>query len=402
VLLGDGGTPIRAIGISMDVTAQRSLEAQYLQSQKMEVVGQLAGGVAHDFNNLLTAILGYCELLLADMSPDDPRSADVREIHVAGTRAAGLTRQLLTFSRKQIIEPTLVDLGDIVAGMRTMLERLIGEPVRIVVHRETPRTPIKADRGQVEQVLMNLALNARDAMPDGGVLSVETSIVALDASTRPDVAPGPYATLTVTDTGSGMTREVQERLFEPFFTTKPVGKGTGLGLATVQSIVERSDGFVDVHSEVGRGTAIKIGFPLASATDASLPPAASTPKPRFGTQTVLVVEDADGLRELTTKLLKRLGYSVLVAASADQALRLFETHPDIDVVLTDVVMPGASGVELTKWLVERRPGLKVIYMSGYTEDAIVHHGVLNDGIAFLHKPFTSATLAQKLRDVLDS
>jgi two-component system cell cycle sensor histidine kinase/response regulator CckA len=404
VHLNEHGEPVRGVGISLDVTESRRLEEQYRQAQKMEAIGRLAGGVAHDFNNLLTVILGHCELLLDNLDPDDPRQTDVTEIQKAGASAAGLTRQLLAFSRKEIIELTLLDLNVVVADMRAMLGRLIGEDVTVVLGLRPERAAVKADRGQVEQIVMNLAVNARDAMPRGGTLTIETANVELDehyAKTHLSVTPGPYVVLTVTDTGTGMTQQVQARLFEPFFTTKGPGKGTGLGLATVHGIVSRSGGSVNVYSEVGRGTSFKVYFPRADAAEMSSDAPPPVARPRAGGQTVLVVEDADGLRELIRRLLQRHGYTVLVAANADEALRLFEQHASIDLLLTDVVMPGASGPELTRHLLERRPALKVLYMSGYTEEAIVQHGVLNPGIAFLHKPFTSDTLGRKIREVLD-
>jgi two-component system cell cycle sensor histidine kinase/response regulator CckA len=402
-ILLEHGQPVRGVGISLDVTERRALEAQYLQAQKMEAVGRLAGGVAHYFNNLLTAILGYCDLLLTDLDPVDPRHADIREIHKAGTRAAGLTRQLLAFSRKQIIEPTRLDLNDLVAGLREMLGRLIGEDVELVLRLGAGLAAVQADRGQVEQIVMNLAINARDAMPTGGTLTIDTANVDLDehdATVHFSVKPGTYAALTISDTGTGMTPEVQARLFEPFYTTKEVGKGTGLGLATVHGIVTQCGGSARVYSEVGKGTSFNVYLPRADAgLDVDAPSLVA--RPHVGGETVLVVEDAEELRELSTRLLQRQGYHVLVASNASEALRVFEQHPVIDVILTDVVMPGASGPELTRQLTDRRPLLKVIYMSGYTEDAIVHHGVLKPGIAFLHKPFTSDTLGRKIREVLD-
>jgi PAS domain S-box-containing protein len=404
VLLGEHGEPVRGVGISMDVTDRRMLEEQYQQAQKMEAVGRLAGGVAHDFNNLLTVILGYCELLLTDFKSGDPHHADIAEIQKAGSRAGGLTRQLLAFSRKQIIEPTLLDLNVVATDMRAMLGRLIGEDVKVVLALRPALAPVKADRGQVEQIVMNLAVNARDAMPNGGTLTIGTANVELDeryAKTHGTMKPGPYVALTVTDTGTGMTPEVQARLFEPFFTTKEVGKGTGLGMATVYGIVARSGGSVSVSSEIGKGTSFKVYLPRAEAADMVTQAPAPAAPARAGTQTVLVVEDEDGLRELAKRLLLRQGYIVLVAANADEAVRLFEANQSIDVLLTDVVMPGASGPELTRRLVEQRPALRVIYMSGYTEDAIVQHGVLEPGIAFLNKPFTSETLGQRIRDVLE-
>ena len=404
VVLGEQGEPLRAVGVCLDVTERRTLEEQFHQAQKMEAVGQLAGGVAHDFNNLLTVILGFCELLLADRDPDGRRQGDIAEIQKAGARAAGLTRQLLAFSRKQIIEPTALDLNAVVADLRGMLGRLIGEDVKVILALRPELASVKADRGQVEQVVMNLVVNARDAMPKGGTLTIETANVELDehyAKTHLTVKPGPYVALTVTDTGTGMTPDVQARLFEPFFTTKELGKGTGLGMATVHGIVTRSGGSVGVYSEVGRGTSFKVYFPRMDATEMIVNTPAPMARPRAETETVLLVEDEDGLRELAKRLLQQQGYTVLVAADADEALQLFEQNRSIDVVLTDVVMPGGSGPDLTSKLVERRPGLRVIYMSGYTDDAIVQHGVLKPGIAFLNKPFTSETLGRKIREVLD-
>ena len=404
VHFGEHGEPVRAVGITLDVTERHTLEGQYQQAQKMDALGRLAGGVAHDFNNLLTAILWHCEMLLADLNPGDPRQPDITEIQKAGTRAAGLTRQLLAFSRKQIVEPTVLDLNEVMGEMRGMLERLIGEDVKVVVGLQPELAPVKADRGQVEQIVMNLAVNARDAMPRGGTLTIETANVELDehyTTTHLAVTPGPYVALTVTDTGTGMTPQVQARLFEPFFTTKEVGKGTGLGLATVHGIVKQSGGSVNVYSEVDRGTSFKVYFPRAGAAEIVVAAPPPVPGPLSGAQTVLVVEDADALRELTRRLLQRQGYTVLVAANAEEALGLFERHAGIDVLLTDIVMPGASGPELTQQLMERRPSLKAIYMSGYTQDAIVQHGVLNSGIAFLHKPFTAKALGWKIREVLD-
>jgi two-component system cell cycle sensor histidine kinase/response regulator CckA len=399
------GHVIGVLIIFEDITERRTLEAQYQQAQKMEAIGRLAAGVAHDFNNLLTVIVGYCELLLADLNPNDIRKADIAEIHKAGVRAAGLTRQLLAFSRKEIIQPTLLDLGAVLTDMRAMLVPLIGEDVKVVLALRPELALIKADRGQIDQIVMNLAVNARDAMPRGGTLTIEAANVELDedaATPQPGVQPGPYVALTMTDTGVGMTPQVQARLFEPFFTTKEPGKGTGLGLATVHGIVLRNGGSISISSEVGRGTSFTVYFPRADAAEmvVEVPPPAA--RPPVGARTVLVVEDADELRELAKRLLERLGYAVLLAANADEALKTFEGPTLIDVLLTDVVMPGAGGLELTRKLAERRPALKVIYMSGYTEQAIVDHGVLKPGIAFLHKPFTSETLGRKIREVLEA
>jgi two-component system cell cycle sensor histidine kinase/response regulator CckA len=298
----------------------------------------------------------------------------------------------------------MLDLNAIVEDMQAMLGRLIGEDVSVMLDLQAALAPVKADRGQMEQIVLNLAVNARDAMPNGGTLSIETANVELDANypnTHLSVQPGPYVVLTVTDTGTGMTPQVQARLFEPFFTTKEPGKGTGLGLATVHGIVTRGGGIINVYSEIGMGTSFKVYLPRADATESVVDEPPPLARPRGAARTVLVVEDADGLRELAGRLLQQQGYTVLLAANADEAHYLFEHDASIAVLLTDVVMPGTSGPELTKQLVEQRPALKVIYMSGYTEDAILHHGVLKPGIAFLHKPFTSETLGRKIREVLD-
>jgi two-component system cell cycle sensor histidine kinase/response regulator CckA len=400
------GRPIRGVGISMDITARRSLEAQYQQAQKMEAVGRLAGGVAHDFNNLLTVILGYCELLLREFDEGDERRADIAEIQSAGTRASGLTRQLLAFSRKQIIEPVLLDVNQVVSTLRTMLGRLIGEDVEIGLDLDANLWPVMADRGQLEQVVMNLVINARDAMPDGGKLTIATKNVTLDENhtkMHPGSHPGDHVALIVSDTGIGMSSEVQSRMFEPFFTTKEPGKGTGLGMATVYGIVTQSHGSIDVESEIGKGTSFTLYLPRSdeSAASAAALPLRSAPRDVASAHTILLVEDEEGVRELTRKFLERLGYVVLVAPRAVDALRLSEMHSHIDLVLTDVVMPTASGPELMQRLSKGRPKLKVIYMSGYTEDVILHHGVLGSGVSFLSKPFTFEMLGDKLRQVLE-
>ena len=403
--LGENGEALRGLGISQDVTGRRTLEAQMQQAQKMEVVGQLAGSVAHDFNNLLTVILGVCELLLADWDPADRRHADIAEIQGAATRAAGLTRQLLAFSRKQIIEPTLLDLNEVMAGMQAMLGRLIGEDVTVVLNPGPELPLVKADRGQIEQAIMNLAVNARDAMPKGGMLTIETGHVELDeddAERRPPLKPGPYVTLTVTDTGFGMTPQVQACVFEPFFTTKELGKGTGLGLATVHGFMAGSGGGVTVRSEVGKGTSFTLHFPQADAAGTGIDAPVPVARLRRRAETLLVVEDKAALREVTRRMLQRQGFTVLVAADADEAFRLFEQNAPVDLLLSDVVMPGTSGPELVRQLVERRPALKVLYMSGYADEALVPHSVLKSGVAFLPKPFTSETLGRKVREVLES
>jgi PAS domain S-box-containing protein len=403
ILLGEDGRAVRGVGISQDITERRGLEEQYLQAQKMEAVGRLAGGVAHDFNNLLTAILGYCELLLADGEPGDQRRADIMEIQKAGLSAAGLTRQLLAFSRKEIIQPRLLDLNQVVTGLKAMLGRLIGEDVIIHLALRPGLANVWADPGQVEQIVLNLAINSRDAMPRGGRLTIETADVAIDedyAKVHLGAKAGRYVALTVTDTGTGMTPEIKARLFEPFFTTKEIGKGTGLGLATVHGIIARSGGSVNVYSEVGLGTSFKVYFPRADPAEVAVEAPAPVLRRHAGASTVLVVEDEDGLRRLTQRLLEGLGYTVLTAADAGEALGLVESHAAIELLLTDVVMPGTSGPELARRLIERRPALKVIYMSGYTEETVVHHGVIDAGIAFLHKPFTAEALGRKLSETL--
>ena len=404
VLLGEDGRPSRGIGISQDVTTRHELELQYQQTRKMEAIGQLAGGVAHDFNNLLTVILGYCEMLLDDLAPTDACRDGLVQIQKAGLSAAGLTRQLLAFSRKEIISPTLLDLNVVLSNMRVMLRRLIREDVKIELSTRPELALVMADRGQIEQIVLNLSVNARDAMPKGGILTVAVATVTLDdhyVKTHIGVRPGAYVALTVTDTGQGMPPEVQARLFEPFFTTKEPGRGTGLGLATVHGIVTQNGGSIEVSSVLGTGTTFRLYFPQAQDTAGTMEVPAPVARAGRGGETVVAVEDEEGLRLLITSLLERLGYTVLVAANAAHAIALFDEHPSIDLLLTDVVMPGGSGPDLSTWLVKGRPQLKVLYMSGYTDEAIVHHGVLDAGIAFLHKPFTAQALGLKIREVLD-
>jgi two-component system cell cycle sensor histidine kinase/response regulator CckA len=404
VLLGKDGQPSRGIGISQDVTKRHQLEQQYQQTLKMEAIGQLAGGVAHDFNNLLTIILGYCEMMLEDLGSTNACHVGLVQIQRAGLSAAGLTRQLLAFSRKEIISPELLDLNVVLANMRAMLRRLIREDVKIALTTGSELALVMADRGQIEQIVLNLAVNARDAMPKGGTLKIEVATVELDdryVKTHASVRPGPYVALTVADTGEGIPPDVQTRMFEPFFTTKEPGQGTGLGLATVHGIVTQNGGSIEVASAVGVGTTFRLYFPQAPAAAGSIEVAVPVVHARRGGETVVVVEDEEGLRLLITSLLKRLGYTVLVAANAAQAIALFDEHHSIDLLLTDVVLPGGSGPDLSTWLVKGRPELKVLYMSGYTDEAIVHHGVLDPGVAFLSKPFTAQALGLKVREVLD-
>ena len=399
------GRLVRVWGTQRDVSEQRHLEEQFRQAQKMEAVGQLAGGIAHDFNNLLTAILGNTQLLLRDLPPGDAKRGDVEEIRKASERAASLTRQLLAYSRRQMLQPEVLDLNGVVAEMDRMLRRLIGEHIALVTVLAPELGRVRADPNQLEQVIVNLAVNARDAMPDGGKLTIETANVELDATyaqAHLGSVPGAYAMVAVTDTGVGMDATVRAHLFEPFFTTKEVGKGTGLGLATVYGIVKQSDGYISVYSEVGRGTSFKIYLPRID-TPAPVEASAAKDRPDRGTETILVVEDEPAVLSLSRRALEAQGYVVLAASDASDAMRVVERHGGtIHLLLTDVVMPGLSGRELADRLATRRPGIRVLYMSGYPGDAVVQHGALPHGSAFLQKPFSPDGLASKVRDVLDA
>jgi two-component system cell cycle sensor histidine kinase/response regulator CckA len=403
-LHGPGGEVEGILSAVVDVTDKERLEDQVRQSQKMEAVGRLAGGIAHDFNNLLTVINGYGELAAECLPPGSPAREFVGEITRAGERAAGLTRQLLAFSRKAVLQPRVLDLNAVVAEMGRMLRRLIGEDVELATDLQPGLGRVSADPTQVEQVVMNLVVNARDAMPRGGKLTIETRDVELDAAyaaTRPDVAPGPYVLLAVCDTGTGMTGAVMAHIFEPFFTTKEVGKGTGLGLAAVHGIVKQSGGHVAVYSEPGLGTTFKVYLPRVGPAPAREERPAALPLPR-GRETVLLVEDEEALRGLSRRILESCGYTVLEAGIGADALRVAEEHAGpIELLVTDVVMPGMGGRELSERLTAARPGLRALYVSGYTDDAIVRHGVLAAESAFLQKPFTPAALARKVREVLD-
>lgn len=389
--------------------ALRRSEEQFRQAQKMEAIGQLAGGVAHDFNNLLTIINGYSDLLLNGiLGPQDAAREAVDEIRKASQRASTLTRQLLAFSRRQVLAPQVLVLNSIVQDMDKMLRRLIGEDIQLTTGLAADLGTVKADPGQIEQVLLNLAVNARDAMPQGGRITIETANVLLDetyAASHPEVRPGSFVMLAVTDTGCGMDAATQVRIFEPFFTTKGAGKGTGLGLATVYGIVKQSGGSIYVYSEAGRGTSFKIYLPRVEEAVAApvRPAAAPTPQTRAGGQeTLLVVEDDDAVRALTRTVLRGKSYNVIEAIDADEALRWVEEHSEpIHLLVTDVVMPGMSGRALAERLTELRPELKVLYVSGYTDDAVVRHGLLEAEIAFLQKPFTPDALARKVRELLD-
>jgi len=400
-----GGRPLGVLAVIADRTERNRLEDRLRQSQKMEAVGKLAGGIAHDFNNLLTAITGYTDLLYLRL-PGDIGKRELNEIRKASDRAASLTRQLLAFSRQQVLQPKVIDVNEVVGNLSGMLGRLIGEDVELVASLDREVGRVKADPFQLEQVLMNLAVNARDAMPRGGKLTIETANVILDESyTRghPDVKPGPYVMIAVSDTGIGMDSETRARIFEPFFTTKALGKGTGLGLSTVYGIVKQSQGHMWVYSEPGQGATFKVYLPIH---EAGVEPPLATPQARVvprGWETILAVEDEESLLNLVAEILKDAGYSVIPAHGPKEALRVLLEHREaIHMLLTDVVMPGMSGRILADQVLRERPGMRVLYMSGYTDNAIVHHGVLDAGVAFLQKPFTPDALIKKVREVLDA
>jgi two-component system cell cycle sensor histidine kinase/response regulator CckA len=400
------------IAVIKDLTAQRRseealrrTEEQLRQAQKMEAVGRLAGGIAHDFNNVLSVILSYGDMLLAEMKPGEPMRDDVEEIRKAGKRAADLTRQLLMFSRQQVLEPKVLDLNEVLTSMDKMLQRILGADVDLASRPGQPLGRVLVDRGNIEQVIMNLVVNARDAMPTGGRLTMETGNVVLDeayARQHLGVKPGPHVMLAVTDTGTGMDRATLTRIFEPFFTTKEAGKGTGLGLSTVFGIVQQSGGSVWVYSEPGKGTTFKVYLPrVERAVDVVRPMAALTTL--RGTETILLVEDDDQVRAVARGILGKSGYHVVEARNAGEALLHSEQHPGvIHLLLSDVVMPQMSGPELAKRLASARPEMKVLCMSGYTDDSIVRHGVLEARIAYLQKPITPETLTTKVREVLES
>lgn len=401
----DVGVAVEAVGAWSDITDRKLLEDQFHQAQKMDAIGQLAGGVAHDFNNLLTIINGYSELLIDRFPLEDPSRGMVVEIYKAGERSAGLTRQLLAFSRQQVLAPRILDLNEVVADTDKMLRRLIGEDVRLTTTLVSQPWPVRADAGQVEQILLNLAVNARDAMPTGGRLTIETRNVELDETyvrTHNDVRAGPHVLLSVSDTGSGMSAEVKAKIFEPFFTTKEVGKGTGLGLATVYGIVKQSGGHVSVYSEIGVGTTFKVYLPRVEPETHGSKSLSRIRKPPRGSETVLLAEDEAGVRTLTRQILIGCGYKVLEAHNGDDAVRLAsECSEPIHLMLTDVVMPGMGGRFASEEVAKRHPSLRVLFMSGYTDDAIIRHGVLRDGVNFIQKPFSPVALAIKVREILD-
>jgi two-component system, cell cycle sensor histidine kinase and response regulator CckA len=390
--------------VARDVTESRQMEEMFRQAQKMEAVGQLAAGVAHDFNNLLGVILGYTELLLGHLSPHDPQRKDIEQIQKAGERAALLTRRLLAFSRKQVLQPTVLNLNTVVMGAEKLLRRLIGENVELVVVLDPALGWVEGDCGQLEQVIMNLALNARDAMPAGGKFTIETSNVEIDenyATRNPPARPGPHVMLAVTDNGCGMDAKTKSHIFEPFFTTKELGKGTGLGLATVYEIVKQSGGSIWVYSELGIGTTFKIYLPGVPTAIEIASPVDKQEKVDTGAQTVLIVEDDPSLLQVTHRSLEEFGYKILAAQSPTEAISVSERHRGpIHLMVTDVIMPGMSGRQLASHLSDLRPEMRVLYVSGYPDDAIAHHGVLEPGIAFLQKPFSPNTLGHKVSEVL--
>jgi two-component system cell cycle sensor histidine kinase/response regulator CckA len=394
------------IAIFRDFTEQKFLEKQLRQAQKMEAVGQLAGGIAHDFNNLLGVIIGYSEILEERLDRNHPLRPKAAQIKKAGQSAAGLTRQLLAFSRQQMLEPKVLDLNAILADTLKMLQRLIGEDIELITIPGPALGRVKVDPGQIEQIVMNLVVNARDAMPQGGRLIITVANAKMDEVTirqHPGAVPGSYVMLTVSDTGCGMDQETQTRIFEPFFTTKEVGKGTGLGLSTVYGVVKQSGGYISVYSEPGRGTTFKIYFPRIEEAMTASEPDTSGKEIGRGRETILLVEDAQALRELAHELLEDSGYTVLEAADGADAIRVAEQYRQpILLLITDVVMPGMDGRKLAGHMAHSYPGMKVLYMSGYTADAIAHHGVLDSGLVLLQKPFTRESLNRKVREVLES
>jgi len=391
-----------ALVLARDVTERRRLEERLVEAEKMEAVGRLAGGVAHDFNNLLTVISGYAAILREDLGEREP----LTEITHAAEQAAALTSQLLAFSRRQVLRPHAVDLNAIVAGMQSMIERIIGDDVRVTVRLAPGPAAVVADRAQVERVVLNLAANARDAMPQGGRLTIETALVDLDdgyVAAHGEVRPGPHVLLAISDTGTGMSEEVRRHLFEPFFTTKAGGGGTGLGLATVFGVVRQSGGSIFVYSEEGRGTTFKIYLPAAGAPQAEEAQPAAEPVAEGGSETIVVVEDDESVRELVRLMLEGRGYEVLTARDGETAARLCTEHRGgVDLLLTDVVMPEVNGRVLAERLEALFPRLRVLFMSGYSDEAVFRHGIIRPNTAFIEKPFSEVSLAAKLREVLDT
>jgi len=404
-----GPAVLRAVREVAEQAEHKRMEEQFIEAQKMEVVGHLAGGVAHDFNNVLAVIIGYTDLIMQDLPPESPLQKYVDEVQHAAKRAAGLTRQLLIFSRKQTVAAVELDINEAVADMEKMLRRLINENIDMTLVCGEGIGLIMADPGYVWQTLMNLVVNARDAMPNGGRIVIKTMAVTLDetyAQAHPNVTPGPYVMMSISDTGIGMTDEVKARLFEAFFTTKPKGKGTGLGLVTCQTIVRQSGGHIDFTSEPGQGTTFRVYFPRIGSSAASAVRSADKLdlSQARGTETILLVEDDPAERHLAEKMLLSQGYEVLTAPNGQDALRVAREHrgQPISLVLTDVIMPQMGGRVMAEWLKATYPDLKVLFTSGYTEEAIAHHGVLDQGVEFLPKPYAPSTLCRKVREMLDA
>jgi PAS domain S-box-containing protein len=404
-LRGNEGELIGVINVALDITDRKHLADQLRQSQKMQAVGELAGGVAHDFNNLLMVVKGHAEMLIERLPKSSPQRTNVEQIQTAAERAASLTRQLLAFSRKQVLQARVLDLNEVVGGMIQMVSRVIDENIDLAFLPGAKLGKVKADPSQIEQVVLNLVVNARDAMPTGGKLTIETSSVDLDKNYTAQhavVEPGPYVMLTVADTGCGMDAETQARIFEPFFTTKEPGKGTGLGLATVYGVVKQSGGYIWVYSEPGQGATFKVYLPKVTAVSETPAPEKIVSAPSSGTETILFVEDEQSVRELVREYLSSCGYSVLEASDGVQALEIAAMHPGvIQLLITDVVMPRLSGRQLATQIASSRSNLKVLYISGYTDDSVFRHGVLEGGMEFLQKPFNLKALAQKIRAILD-
>ena len=405
-LIYDNGVGIGIQGIARDVTEKNVLQTQLSQAQKMETVGRLAGGIAHDFNNILTVILGKTELALMQLKDSGGQlREDMEEIKHAAERAANMTQQILAFSRKQVLQPRILNINETVSNMGKLLKRLIGEDVELETKFHSTIRNIKADQSQIEQVIMNLAVNARDAMPKGGKLTIETTNVVLDeayARQHLNARPGNYVMLAVSDDGVGMNDTVMKRAFEPFFTTKETGKGTGLGLSTVYGIVKQSGGYIWVYSEENIGTTFKIYLPVIDEPEIALLPSETPSELIEGNETILLVEDDDAIRELVKEMLTIMGYTVLEAANGNEAITLSQqTTEIIDLLITDVVMPGISGRQVARHLSKSRKNMKVLYMTGYTDEAILRHGILEQGLRFVQKPFTFETLAFKVRELLD-
>ena len=399
------GQVVNYVSVHRDVTWERRIEEQLREAQKMEAVGRLAGGIAHDFNNLLTVIRGFCDLALERSRPEEPLRGYLEEIKTAGDRAASLTRQLLAFSRRQILSPRVLDLNTVVANLQRILRPLIGEDIELVTLLPPDTGQIKADPSQIEQVILNLAINARDAMPRGGALTLETANVDADevyARGHPPVVPGRYVVIRVSDTGSGMDRETQVHIFEPFFTTKEPGKGTGLGLSTVYGIVKQSGGYIWLDSEPGQGTTFKVYLPKVDEVVELAEPVSATPRQAGGSETILLVEDEDSVRKLARTVLSAQGYTLLEASRPEDALATCQQHNGpIHLLLTDMVMPRMSGQELAARAAPLHPEISVLYMSGYTDHPAVNYSAVELGAAFLHKPFSPEALVRKVREVLD-